>query len=88
MSITLHDYTDVESPVVREIKPVLSPIVREIFGFVGPSKRNENCLVCLQKRAPDKDGSHEYYRNLVGDSLDECDLNAVSAAGVTRTVIY
>ena len=88
MSSTLHDYTDVEPLVVREIKPVLSPIGREILGFIGPSNRDKNCIVCQQKRWPDEDGSQEFYRKLGGYSFNECDLNAIRDARVTRIVIY
>lgn len=87
MSTTLHDYTDVEPLTVREISPVLSPIGGEILGFIGPSNREGNTIVCHHNRWPDDDGSQEFYRKLGGYSFNECDLEAIQQSGASLIAI-
>lgn len=87
MNSTLHDYTNVEPLVVREIKPVRAPRGGEILGFIGPSNRDENCIVCQETRGVQKDGSQNFYRKLGGYSFDESAINKLLNSKITRIVI-
>lgn len=88
MTTTLHDYTDVEPLVVRELQAVRSPIGGEVLGFIGPSNRDANCIVSQQTYAADNDGQQQYYRKLGGYSFNEVDLETIQGSGAERIVIH
>jgi hypothetical protein len=91
MSSTLHDFTDVEPLVVREIQPLRYPDNPEKFvGFLGPSNRDANCIVCQRKRHPyweDGEQKQHFYRKGGGYSFSESTLGLLRRASVSRIVI-
>lgn len=92
MSSTLTDFADVEPLTVREMKPVHHPTRDEIIGFIGPSNRDANCVVCQRKRhrfyneETDRE-EQQFYRKNGGYSISESTLGKLRQVGVNRVVI-
>lgn len=90
MSSTLHDYTDVEPLVVREIKRVLVPRRGEVLGYIGPCNRDANAIVVQRRRHPyKKDGKkkQQFYRKLGGYTFAQHDIDQIQKSGANYIII-
>jgi hypothetical protein len=83
----IQQFSDVEPITVREIKPLRAPRGGEVLGFLGPSSRKENCIVCQETRGVQADGKKNYYRKLGGYSFDVSAVDKMRRTGVDRVVI-
>lgn len=93
MSATLHDYTDVEPIIARKIRPVYFPgDPKKVVGFIGPSNRDANAVVCQRKREAylNDDGKMEqqYYRKGGGYALSESSIERLRSVGVSLVIIH
>lgn len=86
---TLHDFTDVDAPELRELKPltiVAGPAKGKPLGFVANGNR-QKAIVVQRHRHPYEGGKQHYFRKLGGYSFPQRDIDRMFDAGVQTIII-
>jgi hypothetical protein len=86
---TLHDFADIDPPVLREVKPltiVSGPARGKPLGFLAEGNRDAPIII-QRHRHPYEAGKQHFYRKLGGYTFPKRDIKRMSGIGVSEVII-